>query len=177
MSSRLQKRARDAWNLLFCHIPSRRVRRFWLRHLLAHLGEGAFVTLHVEIKEPWSVSLGARSVVMPHCILDGRGYPITVGEDVAISDHTHIWTLEHDIEADDFATKGGRVTIEDHAWIASRVTILPNVTIGRGAVVAAGAVVTKDVPAKAVVAGVPARLIGQRKNRLEYKFEYSPLFR
>jgi maltose O-acetyltransferase len=50
------------------------------------------------------------------------------------------------------------VSIEDGAWIAARVTILPGVTIGRGTVVAAGAVVTRDVPPNTLAAGVPARV-------------------
>lgn len=59
--------------------------------------------------------------------------------DVDIGTHTHIWTLEHDPIDSGHSTRTGSVTIEDHVWIASRVTILPGVTIGRGAVVAAGA--------------------------------------
>lgn len=51
--------------------------------------------------------------------------------------------------------------IENYVWLASRVTVLPGVTIGRGAVVAAGAVVTKDVPPLAIVGGVPAKIIGR----------------
>jgi len=51
------------------------------------------------------------------------------------------------------------VSVEDGAWIAARVTVLPGVTIGRGSVVAAGAVVTRDVPPNCLVAGVPARVL------------------
>ena len=50
--------------------------------------------------------------------------------------------------------------IEDYVWLASRVTVLPGVHNGRGAVVASGAVVTKDVPPLAIVAGIPAKIIG-----------------
>jgi acetyltransferase-like isoleucine patch superfamily enzyme len=55
------------------------------------------------------------------------------------------------------------VTIEDDVWIGTNATILPGVTIGRGSIVAAGSVVTKSVPPNVIVAGVPARLIGERK--------------
>ena len=91
--------------------------------------------------------------------------------------HSHIWTLEHDPDDDRHATKSGAVVIEDHVWIATRVTILPGIKIGRGAVVAAGSVVTKDVESMAIVAGVPAKKIAVRKNSLEYKLDYSPRFR
>lgn len=56
------------------------------------------------------------------------------------------------------------VVIEDDVWIATDVVILPGVTIGRGAIIGAGSIVTKDVPAKSVVAGNPARLIRNLKD-------------
>ncbi|MDP2228898.1 MAG: DapH/DapD/GlmU-related protein, partial [Moraxellaceae bacterium] len=57
----------------------------------------------------------------------------------------------------------GAVTIQDDVWIGARAIILPGVLIGQGAVIAAGAVVTKSVPAYGVYAGVPAKAIGERK--------------
>jgi maltose O-acetyltransferase len=99
-----------------------------------------------------------------------------IGNNVDIAQETNIWTLEHDIHDDYHRDKGGDVIIEDYVWIASRVTILPGVTIGRGAVIAANAVVTKDVPSMAVAGGVPARVIGERKSKLRYTNKYAPWF-
>jgi acetyltransferase-like isoleucine patch superfamily enzyme len=152
-----------SWHMLVRHLPSRRLRRFWLQRMLGSFGQGAFVALDVTLMKPANVKLGERVIVNAHCILDGREATITIGEDSDIGTHTHIWTLEHDPNDPAHGTKAAPVTIEDHVWIASRVTILPRVTIGRGAVVAAGAVVTKDVPPLAIVAGVPARVIGKRQ--------------
>lgn len=177
MNKRLEKLARDLWNMGVSHVPSRRVRRFWLRRSLGAFENGAFLCMHVHLMEPGKVFLGPRSVVNAHCILDGRDYPVRIAEDVDIGPHTHIWTLEHDPNDDEHGNKGGPVTIEDHVWIASRATILPGVTIGRGAVVAAGAVVTKDVPAMAVVGGVPAKVFGERHNALTYRLNFAPRFR
>ena len=109
-------------------------------------------------------------------LLDGRGGRLVIGNDVDIAQESNIWTLEHDVHSETHADKGGDVTIEDHAWIASRVTILPGVRIGRGAVVASGSVVTKDIPPMAIVGGVPAKIIGQRRSRLEYQLHFRPWF-
>lgn len=67
--------------------------------------------------------------------------------------------------------------MSDYVWIGARATIMPGVTIGRGAVIATGAVVTKDVPEMAIVAGIPARVIGQRRSALKYTLNYSPFFK
>jgi maltose O-acetyltransferase len=80
-----------------------------------------------------------------------------------------IWTAEHDMNALDFGATSAPVVIEDYAWLSCRTIILPGVTIGYGAVVAAGAVVTKSVPAFAVVGGTPAKVIGERSRDLNYK--------
>lgn len=70
------------------------------------------------------------------------------------------------------AIRGGNVIIDDYVWIASRATILPGVHIGRGAVVASGAVVTKDVPPLAIVGGVPAKILKYRKDCMKYKLGF-----
>lgn len=68
--------------------------------------------------------------------------------------------------------------IEDYVWIASRATILPGVILGKGAVVASGAIVTKDVPPLAIVAGCPAKIIGYRKGDvLQYRHNCRPWFK
>jgi maltose O-acetyltransferase len=72
----------------------------------------------------------------------------------------------------DFAGRTAPVVIEDFAWLGSRAMVLPGVTVGKGAVVAAGAVVTRDVPPYAIVGGVPARVIGERERGLDYAFDY-----
>jgi acetyltransferase-like isoleucine patch superfamily enzyme len=165
------------WGLLGHRIPSRRARRFLMRRMGVQLEEGAFVAMNVTLMSPANVRLGARAVVNSHCIIDGRGAEVSVGHDTDIGTHTHIWTLEHDPNDPDHGTSAAPVVLEDHVWIASRVTILPGVRIGRGAVVAAGAVVTKDVPPLAIVAGVPAKIIGQRRNPLTYRLSFNPRFR
>jgi len=177
MSARPYKLSRNLYNAWGTHWPSRRLRRCWQRRLMAQMGAGAFVAMHVTLMEPANIVLGERSVLNQYCIVDGREHDVRIGHDVDIGVHTHIWTLQHDMNSDEHETTGGPVIIGDHAWLTSRVTILPGVTIGRGAVVAAGAVVTHDVPELTVVAGVPAKQIAVRDNRLDYQLNFNPRFR
>jgi len=93
--------------------------------------------------------------------LDGRSN-IIIGNNVDISSETNIFTWEHDIESPIFDSKGAPVIIGDWVYVGTRSTILPGVTIGEGAVVAAGAVVTKDVEPWTMVGGVPAKFIKKR---------------
>jgi len=94
---------------------------------------------------------------------------LVIGNYVNFSSEVMIWTLQHDHNSPTFADKGGKVVIGDRAWISCRAIILPGVTIGEGAVVAAGAVVTKDVAPYTIVGGIPAKEIGKRNRDLTYE--------
>jgi maltose O-acetyltransferase len=122
------------------------------------------------------VFLGERNVINWGCVLDGRKFAIRTGSDVSIGPEATILTLGHDPQSPDFADQGGEVILGDHVWIAYRAIILPGVTIGEGAVVAAGAVVTRDVEPFAIVAGVPAHKVGERNRDLTYRLHYHPIF-
>lgn len=168
---------RDAWNILIRHLPSRRARAFWLKRMMPMREATAFVGLGVFVSDPHQIALGSRSVINMGCILDGRGGGLTIENDVDIGPYTHIWTLEHDPNDEAHGTRPGPVVIRHHVWIAARVTILPGITIGEGAVIGAGSVVTKDVAPLSIVAGSPARVVGQRTNTLSYEINYRPRFR
>ena len=85
-----------------------------------------------------------------------------MGSNVSIGPEATILTLGHDPRSAAFADRGGDVVIGDRVWIGYRAIILPGVTIGEGAVVGAGALVTKDVEPYVIVVGNPARKIGER---------------
>ena len=94
---------------------------------------------------------------------------VTIGQRVCINDGVKILTASHDIRRPDWPSTARPIVIEDYAWIATDAMILPGVTIGRGAVVAAGAVVSRDLPPGAVAAGNPAQIkLGQRCENLDY---------
>ena len=114
----------------------------------------------------YGIEVGHRFSVNSGAILDGRG-GITIGDNVMIGPHTAIYSSKHNF------TQSGRpmtsldhimapVIIKDDVWIGAHVCIPGGITIGHGAVVAAGAVVTKDVDDNTIVSGVPAQVIGKR---------------
>lgn len=120
---------------------------------------------------PAGVSLGNNSIIGNDVFLDGRS-GIVIGDNVNIGGDVRIFTMEHDPDDDGFAATGASVVVHDYAYIASGATILPGVEIGRGAVVAAGAVVTKNVPDGKIVGGVPAKIIRDRGSKLHYTLRY-----
>lgn len=91
-------------------------------------------------------------------------YGITIGNDCAIADGVRI--MDNSWHATHSSIGGGKINIGNKVWIATNAMILPGVTIGDGAIIAAGAVVTKDVPARSMVAGVPAKVV---KENVEWK--------
>ena len=161
------------WILSF---PCWRFRLKYLKRNLGKIGEGASVLRHVRLLEPKGIFLGERVVINQNVLLDGRG-TLEIGNDTDIATNTTIWTMDHDPNSESHESRRRKVHIGHHVWIASGATILPGITIGDGAVIAANAVVTKDVPPKAIVAGNPARIIGERKNSLQYTLDHHPLFR
>jgi acetyltransferase-like isoleucine patch superfamily enzyme len=163
------------YNDLISHLPSRHVRDVALRLWLGTFGAGSGVQMHCRFLHGPGVHLGRRCVINHGCLLDGRRYPIHVGSDVSLGPEAAILTLGHDPRSPAFADQGGPVVIGDHVWIGFRAVVLAGITIGDGAVVAAGSVVTRDVEPGCIVAGNPARVIGNRDFDPVYKLSYKPL--
>jgi acetyltransferase-like isoleucine patch superfamily enzyme len=156
--------------------PIRYFRRIYLRAYLGCLAQGACVQMGCRFLNGRKVFLGPRNVINFGCLFDGRHYSIRTGSDVSIGPEATILTLGHDPQSPDFADRGGDVTIADRVWIGYGALILPGVSLGEGAVVAARAVVTKNVEAFTIVAGAPARVIGNRTRELSYSLCYDPMF-
>jgi acetyltransferase-like isoleucine patch superfamily enzyme len=132
----------------------------------------SLIMLHTEVHDPRKLAIGRGASIGRNCLLDARG-GITVGRDVNVSSFTLMITGTHDVQARDyFADSYAPIAVGDRVWIATRSTVLGGVTIGEGAVVAAGAVVTRDVEPFTIVAGVPARPIGERTRGLDYHLEW-----
>ncbi len=133
------------------------------------IGDDVYVGHYAILKGYYQNKLviGARSWIGQQCFLHAAG-GITVGERVGIGPGAKILTSTHALPADpavpimDGALESAPVVLEDGCDIGVGAIVLPGVTIGRGAQVGAGAVVTRNVPAGAIVAGVPATVIKQR---------------
>ena len=170
-------------NHLVNHVPSYSIRKAWYRAVMGvEMGDGSAIQLGCYL---WSYGprsnrrqktrVGERSIINRSCCLDVRS-GLRIGSDVSISPEVAILTTQHDLNDPGFALQGRPVVIEDHVWIGTRATVLPGVRIGRGAVVAAGAVVTGDVAPLDIVAGVPARPVGRRSLDPAYRLPDPPLF-
>jgi maltose O-acetyltransferase len=153
-------------------IPNHALRLWVYRHVLRmQIGKNSSFHWRGAFFAPHKLAIGANSIIGNDAFLDARR-GINIGDNVNIGGHVQIFTLEHDPQDSEFGIQGGPVEIGDRAYVATRSMILPGVRIGEGAVVAAGAVVTKDVENYAIVAGVPARKISERSRNLTYKLNY-----
>ena len=126
-----------------------------------------------EIRNPSGLCIGKGSIIGDNAILDARA-GIKIGKNVNLSSNVSIWTLQHDYRDPDFACNPnhyGPVRIENRVWIGPNSIILRNVTIGEGAVVAAGSVVTHNIPPFELWGGVPARSLGKRPQNMRYEFK------
>lgn len=143
-------------------IPIHFVRKFF--YILSGIEIPLDSTIHIGANffNPSNVSIGHDTIVGDHCFLDGRA-SLTIGNHVGIASQVLIYNDEHDINSSNYGNSFGPVTIGDYVFIGPRVIILPNTKIGKGAVIAAGAVVTKDIPEYEIWGGVPAKKISDRK--------------
>jgi maltose O-acetyltransferase len=139
------------------------------------IGANSYVYLDAWFDSRGGLKMGRNSVVNHRCRMDTRG-GIVIGENVSVAAETCVLTADHDPQSPTFEGRGGQVIIEDYAVIGTRAMILRDLTIGRGAIVAAGAIVTKSVAPFTIVAGSPAKPIGRRAEKLEYRIDYCRLF-
>lgn len=158
------------FNLVITHLPGHWLRLAWLRALGAELGRGVCVFRGTTVIGAQELVLGDRAQVGFRVVLDARG-GLTVGEDVLVSSDTQLLTANHNLSSPDFERQVAPIEIADHAWIATRAVVLAGVNVGRGGVVAAGGVATRDVSPRTVVGGVPARPVGERSGGLDYRLD------
>ena len=159
------------------HIPIHSLRKLFYRAGGMRIDRGSTIHMGARFYDPRNIVVGKDSIVGEGAVLDGRE-SLTIGDHVDIASQVMIYNSQHDINEEDFLPITKPTVIEDYVFIGPRAIILPGVKIGRGAVVAAAAVVTKDIPPYAIAAGVPAKTIGERRNKdLNYCLGRPRLFR
>lgn len=140
------------------------------------LGKGSVIHIGARFFNPANIKIGEGTIIGDNVFLDGRD-SLIVGNHVDIASQVLIYNSEHDINSENFAPISAPVEIGDYVFIGPRSIILPGVKIGKGAIIGAGAVVTKDVEEFKIVGGVPAQVIGERRIKdLHYKLGRARLF-
>ena len=161
-------------NGIVSRIPFHVVRLLLYRIVLKKVGSNSSILRKVILREG-NISIGDNTIINQFCLLDGRG-ELIIGNNVDIAPFVKIWTVEHDPNSPHHAPVNEPVIIKDNVWIASSAVILPGVTIGEGAVIAANALVVKNVSPYTIVGGVPAKEISKRNSNIEYKHNWRPWF-
>jgi acetyltransferase-like isoleucine patch superfamily enzyme len=161
------------YNFGFTHFPSHTVRQAVLKVWGAKIGKRVGIFRGTTVLGIHALEIGDHSTIGWRCMLDARG-GLVIGSNVVIASDTQFVTAHHVPNSDDFRAVTEPITVEDFVWIASRSTVLDGVTIGRGAVVAAASLVRGDVPPMAIVGGIPATVIRERRSALNYVTTFRP---
>ena len=158
------------------NFPSRRIRHLYYRKIMKYkIDKSSTIFLKAWFTSPGNLIIGKDSVINPSCHIDPRG-KIIIGKNVSISHGVSLVTGDHDPSNAFFLARFRNIIIEDHVFIGFGSIILGGITLGKGCIVAAGSVVTKDVEAFTIVGGVPAKKIGIRNPELKREGGYSRLF-
>jgi acetyltransferase-like isoleucine patch superfamily enzyme len=151
------------------------IRHIFVRRILKiGLGSESSIAMGVFLTGN-KITIGSNTVINRGVYLDGRA-ALFIGNNVNVSHQTLIQTLTHDSQSPYFIAVEKPVVINDHVWIGARALICPGVTIGEGAIVGAGAVVTKSVAPYTIVGGNPAIKIKMRASQIGYRSRYFPFF-
>lgn len=156
------------FNNIVTYIPSHHFRIFILRCFGAKIGYRSRIDMCTYIGRTTRLVIGKRTHINRGCILQAYA-PIIIGDNVSISYRCNIIAGGHDVNSPLFIGDHRPICIENHVWIGVSATILRGVIIGEGAVICAGAVVTKNVAPYTIVAGIPAKKIGERAHNLSYQ--------
>lgn len=151
------------------------LRKYYLRLFNIKIGKHSYIHRNCHFFHVGKISIGNNSTINFGCYLDNRR-GINIGNNVGIAHNTKIYTLGHDYNDPYFPTKGSSVIINDNVFVFSNTLIMPGVTIGEGAIILAGSVVTKNVVPWTIVGGNPAKLLKKRNTDIKYTLSYPYFF-
>lgn len=143
------------------------LRMFLLKLFFKKCGKGLTVRNFVSIEFPENISIGNHVSLNQYCWLNGVG-GIEVGDFVRIAPRVSIVSFSHEFSDPDIpiklqGTKKAKVVVEDDVWIGAHCVIVAGVKIGKGSVIGAGSVVTRDIPSYSIAVGAPAKVIRKRE--------------
>lgn len=170
----MSDKTRDAWRVLYAGtaklLPrsthssvSRRIRGFFARRICASVGKDVNIERGATFGR--LLTIGDRSGVGVDCELRGE---VHLGNDVMMAPECCFYTVNHEVSRCDIPMReqgdaeAEPIYVGDDVWFGRRAMVMPGVRIGDGCIIAAGAVVTKDIPSFSIAGGVPARIIGSR---------------
>lgn len=160
------------WNHCLAHVPCYPFRHFVARRMYGlRMGRGVNIGRGVFLLSPWLIRIGDHCNVQMNCFLDGRG-GLTIGNNIDLTPGVRILTEQHDIDSPDYKLVKKAVVIQDNVVVGSWALIMPGVTVGEGAVIAAASVVARSVEPWTLVAGSPAVKKRDRKRGVSYTIGY-----
>lgn len=163
-------------NYWIAFVPFHCVRLFYYRHVCRFkIGRRSAIHMGARFLSVRRFVMGDNCVINENCVIGNR-VPIVLGNCVVLAPQTYVHTASHIVNDPHFGFQAGEIHLHDHVYCGLRSVILKGVSVGRGAVVSACAVVTKDVGEYEIVAGIPAKKIGERCRDLNYKPVWKPLF-
>jgi putative colanic acid biosynthesis acetyltransferase WcaF len=141
--------------------PLHRWRAFLLRCFGARIGRNCHIYPKCEIWAPWNLECGDVVAIADGAIVYNP-CRITIGSHAIVSQQAYLCGATHDIDSPEFPMIAATITLEPYSWICARASVLPGITVHRGAVLALGAIATDHLPPWTVCAGNPARQIKRR---------------
>jgi len=163
-------------NNVISNIPSHTIRLWYYRKIMDFkIGIKSTIFMNCKFDCAGNLTIGNNCVINANCRLDSRGI-LEFGNNVSVSEDVIFLTADHNEDFIGVKGRSKKIVIKDYVWIGTRAMVLPGVTIEKGAVVGAGAIVTRDVKYLDVVAGIPAKKINTRPENFNYTIEYKRLF-
>lgn len=163
-------------NWVINKIPSHTVRLFYYKSIMGFkIGTGSSIHLNCRFNVKENFVLGNNSTINQSCHLDNRA-GIIIGDNVSISPNVSLVTADHDLQSAGFEARLGSIVLDNFVFIGYGALILKNVRMFEGAVLSARGVLTKDVPAYEIYAGIPAKFVATREKSLKYLASYRRLF-
>jgi putative colanic acid biosynthesis acetyltransferase WcaF len=147
-------------------IPVSGVRRRLLGLFGAKIGPGVVIKPGVRVKYPWLLEVGAHAWIGEDAWIDNLA-PVTIGPNCCLSQGVYLCTGNHDWSDPHFGLQVRPITLENSAWVGARAVVCPGVRLGPGAVLSAGSVAQRDIPAWEVHTGNPAQFVRVRHLRTE----------